>query len=128
MFFGLRKIAPLGTYLPRCKVKDLPLRVPPLTFPLERQGQNNRCSILPNPKLLCSKTNNRPRYSVHVARDTDNGKAFYTRIGSAFEIKEGKGLSIVLEAHPIGDRMLLFPIVEKPASEAGSHTVSRFST
>ena len=39
MFFGLRKIAPLGTYLPRCKVKDLPLRVPPLTSSLERQAK-----------------------------------------------------------------------------------------
>lgn len=69
-------------------------------------------------QFIMSNKNNRPRYTVCVARDTEYGKSYFTRIGSAFEMKESDGLSIVLEAHPIGDRILLFPEKEKPAPKA----------
>ena len=68
MLFGLLKIAPSGTYLPRCKVKDLPLRVPPLTSSLERQVTMQGAQYFLT-QYIMSKTNNRPRYTVYAVKD-----------------------------------------------------------
>ncbi len=40
--------------------------------------------------------------------DDPESKAWYTRIGSAWPIKSGKGLSIQLDALPVNDRIVLF--------------------
>lgn len=53
-----------------------------------------------------------PTHKVFAVRDADpddaNAKPWYTRIGSAWPIKSGKGLSIQLDALPVGDRLVLF--------------------
>ena len=57
---------------------------------------------------------NRPRYTAFTVKDQPGKKSVYTRIGVAFEAKSGKGLSIHLDALPLGDRILLFE--PKPAA------------
>ena len=55
---------------------------------------------------------NRPTHKVFAVQDrsdqvgTDE-KAFWTRVGSAFPHKDGKGLSIVLSALPVNARLVL---------------------
>jgi hypothetical protein len=48
-------------------------------------------------------------YRVCVARkDAKTGKTFWTRIGAAFKRDSG-GMSVVLDAHPIGNELMIFP-------------------
>jgi hypothetical protein len=53
-----------------------------------------------------------PTHKVFAVRDGNpddpNSKPWYTRIGSAWPIKSGKGLSIQLDALPVNDRIVLF--------------------
>lgn len=69
-----------------------------------------------------STINNRPRYAAFSVKDQEGKKPRYTRIGSAFAIKDGKGLSIQLDALPIGDRILLFEPKSSQAEEAPVET------
>jgi len=55
-----------------------------------------------------SHQNNRPRYTAFAVKDQEGKKPKYTRIGVAFEVQQGKGLSIHLDALPLSDRILLF--------------------
>lgn len=48
------------------------------------------------------------RYDLTVARETGEGKTFWTRIGTAFPNKEGGGFSLIFDAHPVGDRCSMF--------------------
>ena len=63
-----------------------------------------------------SKTNNRPRYTVYAVKDQEGKPSRYTAIGAAFEMKDGKGLTIQLDALPINGRILCFE--PKPSKSA----------
>jgi hypothetical protein len=56
----------------------------------------------------------RPTHKVLAVSERGDGeqasKPFYTRIGSAWPIKDGKGLSIVLDALPVNARLILLEI------------------
>ena len=56
-------------------------------------------------------SNNRPTHKVLAVSERPDGdndsKSFFTRIGSAWPIKDGKGLSIVLDALPLNGRLVL---------------------
>lgn len=65
-----------------------------------------------------SKNTNRPRYSAFSVKEQKGGKNHYTKIGVAFEIQEGSGLSISLDALPVGDRILLFEYKETSSDTA----------
>ncbi len=41
-------------------------------------------------------------------------KRYFTPIGVCFKHKKGPGLTIMLNAHPIGDEIVLFAPTEKP--------------
>lgn len=47
-------------------------------------------------------------YRVCVARKGKDGKTFWTRIGAAFP-RESGGMSVVLDALPIGNELVIFP-------------------
>jgi len=58
-----------------------------------------------------------PDYRVCVARQEEGQeKAFWTRIGSGWTTDQG-GISISLNAHPIGDRVMLFPNEEEEGED-----------
>ena len=53
--------------------------------------------------------NQRPTHKVFVVRDNEEkeGDAFWTRVGSAWAHKDGKGFNIALDALPINGRLVL---------------------
>ena len=53
----------------------------------------------------------KPKYKVFVVEDReveegDDNDAFWTRVGSAWPHKDGKGLNVVLSALPVGNRLV----------------------
>ena len=46
-------------------------------------------------------------YAVEDRGDGDDSDAFWTRIGSAWPHKDGKGLNVVLSALPVNGRLVL---------------------
>lgn len=70
-----------------------------LNFPHDqRQQRRSRMSA-----------NDRPSHKVFTVEDKDGGdeKGFWTRVGSAWPHKDGKGLNLVLSALPINGRLVL---------------------
>ena len=53
--------------------------------------------------------NDRPSHKVFTVEDKDGGddKGFWTRVGSAWPRKDGKGLDLVLSALPVSGRLVL---------------------
>jgi hypothetical protein len=49
----------------------------------------------------------KPDYAVYVSRKGSDEKNYYTRIGSAWEVAND-GISIKLDALPVGGEMVLF--------------------
>ena len=54
----------------------------------------------------------RPDYNVCVSRQDQNGKAFYTDVGAAWNVAK-EGISINLHALPRDGKLVLFPRREK---------------
>ena len=67
-------------------------------------------------------TNKKPTLIAYSIRERGKGKkAIWTRIGAAWPHGNGAGLSIQLEALPLGDRIVLTePKAEEAAEEAES--------
>lgn len=54
-----------------------------------------------------------PQYNVAVGtQKTPEGKTFWTSIGSGWDMENG-GISVKLNAHPIGDSIAIFPKKDK---------------
>ncbi len=69
-----------------------------------------------------------PAYKVFVVEDrgdSQEGDGFWTRVGSAWNHKDGKGLNVVLSALPINGRLVLREFTEKDAEEEEKRTKSR---
>lgn len=60
-----------------------------------------------------------PTHTVYTVREgkTEEDKGFFTRIGAAWTIKDGTGLSIALDALPVNGRIVVLP--KKENVEAG---------
>ena len=54
---------------------------------------------------------NKPKWTVSAPTETKDNKVYWCNIGSAWE--GDKGISITLNAHPIGSKLMLFPYQEK---------------
>ena len=63
-----------------------------------------------NNHSVSSKT---PTHTVSQVRDS-NGKSYWTRVGSAWAHKDGKGFNIQLDALPIDGRLVVRVISDKP--------------
>lgn len=48
-----------------------------------------------------------PSHIAYQVRDRENGKSFWTRVGSAWPHADGKGFNVQLEAMPIDGRITL---------------------
>lgn len=60
-------------------------------------------------KTTKKKTGAQPDYRIAVAKSKEGSdEVFWTRIGSAWDAKDG-GISCSLNALPLGDRFMLFP-------------------
>ena len=48
-----------------------------------------------------------PTHIAYHVRDRENGKGFFTRIGAAWQNKDGKGFNVQLEVAPLDGRISL---------------------
>ncbi len=55
---------------------------------------------------------NSPSHIAYQVRDIAGGKGFWTRVGSAWASKDGKGFTLQLEAVPLDGRIVLRPAQE----------------
>jgi hypothetical protein len=51
----------------------------------------------------------KPDFDVFAIRERDGGKDVFTKIGVAFKRQEGQGVSILLDALPLGRRLAVLP-------------------
>jgi len=56
---------------------------------------------------------NAPTHIAYHVRDTGDGKGFWTRIGSAWANKDGKGFNIQIDIVPLDGRITLRVAEEK---------------
>ncbi len=71
---------------------------------------------------------NKPAYKVFAVEDREEGEednAFWTRIGSCWKHKDGKGLNIVLNALPIGNRIVLREYTDDDAKQEAERASKR---
>lgn len=54
-----------------------------------------------------------PTHIAYHVRDRENGKGFFTRIGAAWQHKDGKGFNVQLEVAPLDGRISLRVASEK---------------
>ena len=62
-----------------------------------------------------TKTNKQPKFIAYHVREGKNDESFWTRIGAAFEHKDGKGLNLQIEFVPLDGRITLRTPSEKKA-------------
>jgi hypothetical protein len=60
---------------------------------------------------------NAPSLVAYQVREVKEGKDFWTRIGSAWSHKDGKGFTVQLDAVPLDGRVTLRRPEEKPANQ-----------
>jgi hypothetical protein len=58
-------------------------------------------------------TSKAPSHVAYQVRDRENGKSFWTRIGSAWAHADGKGFNIQIETVPLDGRITLRVAAEK---------------
>ena len=54
-----------------------------------------------------------PSHIAYQVRDREGGKGFFTRIGAAWQHKDGKGFNVQLEVAPLDGRITLRVATEK---------------
>ena len=59
-----------------------------------------------------------PALIAYHVREVKEGKDFWTRIGSAWSHKDGKGFTVQLDAVPLDGRITLRRPEEKPTNQA----------
>lgn len=68
----------------------------------------------------------KPTHKVLTATERPDGtnatKAFYTRIGAGWPIKNGTGISIQLDALPVNGRLIVLEISEDEQEDNRSRT------
>ena len=71
--------------------------------------------------------NQRPTHKVFVVRDNEekDGDAFWTRVGSAWQHKDGKGFNVVLSALPVNGRLVLRTFTEEDGKGDNDKSVRR---
>jgi hypothetical protein len=70
--------------------------------------------------------NQSPAYKVFVVEDRGEGEeadAFWTRVGSAWNHKDGKGINVVLSALPTNGRLVLREFTEEDAKAEEAKSV-----
>jgi hypothetical protein len=65
-----------------------------------------------NTKTTEATASKAPSHIAYQVRDRDDKKAFWTRIGSAWAHKDGKGFNVQLECVPLDGRITLRTALE----------------
>jgi hypothetical protein len=77
-------------------------------------GIRNKCE-------RSSTMSGRPSHKVYVVDDSkddaENDKGWWTRVGSAWPHKDGKGLNLLLQAAPLNGRLVLREYTDEDAAE-----------
>lgn len=66
-----------------------------------------------NDQSNTTNTGKQPTHIAYQVRDREGGKAFWTRIGAAWQNSDGKGFNIQLECVPLDGRITLRIVSEK---------------
>lgn len=66
-----------------------------------------------NDQSNTTNTGKQPTHIAYQVRDREGGKAFWTRIGAAWQHGDGKGFNIQLECVPLDGRVSLRVVSEK---------------
>ena len=73
--------------------------------------------------------NKKPTHKVFVVEDREgegeDGDAFWTRVGSAWAHKDGKGFNVVLSALPLNGRLVLRNFTEEDGKGDNDKSVRR---
>jgi CHC2 zinc finger len=77
-------------------------------------GSGRRTSVRVQPQKRRTPMSGKPSHKVYVTRGEGDDQ-WWTRIGSAWPVKGG--ISIQLDAHPIGDRLVLREVTEDEKEE-----------
>ena len=89
-------------------------------FPLSLPHNPQRSTVMSD--------NKKPTHKVFVVeeRGEDKDDAFWTRVGSAWQHKDGKGYNVVLSALPVNGRLVLRTFSEDDKDDSGQRKVARF--
>lgn len=68
---------------------------------------------------------NRPSHFAYHVRESEDGKAFFNRVGSAFAHKDGNGFNVVLDSVPVDGRVTLRTPTERLRSAREGHAERR---
>lgn len=63
---------------------------------------------------------NDPVLIAYSVKQTSGGKSIWTKIGAAYPHEQGAGLTVVLDAMPLGRRIILL----EPDDDAGGHSTA----
>ena len=78
-----------------------------------------------------TRMSSKPSHKVYVVEDRENPEpgdeqsGFWTRIGSAWPHKDGRGLNVVLSALPVGNRMVLREFTEEDPAVTASQSKAK---
>jgi hypothetical protein len=69
---------------------------------------------------------NEKTMAVYTVRkiEKEGGKDFWTRIGTCFPHSKGDGFTIVLDAAPLGDRLVVRPLKAKSPEAPGAEVAA----
>ena len=90
-------------------------------FPLSLPHSSARSNIVMS-------DNQKPSHKVFVVEDRgegEEGDAFWTRVGSAWAHKDGKGFNVVLSALPVNGRLVLRTFTEEDGKGDNDKSVRR---
>ena len=116
-------ILELVAELEKIEIREAAVRIASW-FPLSLPHDSARSSIVMS-------DSQKPSYKVFVVEDRkgedDEGDAFWTRVGSAWAHKDGKGFNVVLSALPVNGRLVLrtFTDEDDKGDNNGKRNVAR---
>ena len=62
----------------------------------------------------------KPAYIAYNVKRPNDGQAYWTKIGVAFQHQDSKGFNLVLDAFPVNGEVVLRVPEEKNSDEAGN--------
>jgi hypothetical protein len=114
-------ILELVAELEKIEIREAAVRIASW-FPLSLPHSSARSSMVMS-------DSQRPSHKVFVVEDRkgedDEGDAFWTRVGSAWAHKDGKGFNVVLSALPINGRLVLRTFTEEDDKGDNDKSVRR---
>ena len=113
-------ILELVAELEKIEIREAAVRIASW-FPLSLPHSPTRSTVMSD--------NKKPTHKVFVVEDREgegeDGDAFWTRVGSAWAHKDGKGFNVVLSALPVNGRLVLRTFTEEDDKADNDKSVRR---